>query len=99
MSNAVKGIIAVVIIIILIVVFMLGLKKNPTTPVPVDTSAVNSGENMETGGNSASVSSQSTTDASLDKDIGSVDAEMSALSTDSANADQGLNDKPIDQAE
>src|SRR5437660_467244 len=66
------------------------------------TTAGNTTSNTSTSNvpNSASaISATQTSDADLDHDLITVDAEMNALNTDSAQADQGLNDKPISQTQ
>ncbi|KKU03593.1 hypothetical protein A2Z63_00175 [Candidatus Giovannonibacteria bacterium RIFCSPLOWO2_02_44_8] len=58
------------------------------------------GANVPVGaGNQAASVSSGTTDAALDKDLSNIDTQLDALSGDSANIDQGLNDKPIPPAE
>jgi hypothetical protein len=38
-----------------------------------------------------------TSDAAIAQDNAAVDAQLKSLSTDSANVDQGMNDKPMPQ--
>lgn len=40
-----------------------------------------------------------TTDAALDADLGMIDAQLQAVSDDSAAVDQSMNDKPVAQTE
>ena len=63
------------------------LKRSNTAPNPVSD------------GSSVSSSAKDISNNALDKDLTAIDSQLGALNGDSASVDQGLNDKPMPQAE
>ena len=47
----------------------------------------------------SSKSSSVATDASLDADLGKIDAQLGDVSSESAQVDSSMNDKPVEQSE
>ena len=63
------------------------LKRSNTAPNPVSD------------GSPALSSAKDVSNSALDKDLTAIDSQLGALNGDSASVDQGLNDKPMPQAE
>ena len=63
------------------------LKHSNTAPNPVSD------------GSSVLSSAKDVSNNALDKDLTAIDSQLGALNSDSASVDQGLNDKPMPQAE
>jgi len=65
----------------------------PPVQLPIDTAPTT--QNTETSMNNAN----DTSDEAITADLSSVDSELQGLSTDTANVEAGLNDKPVAQTE
>lgn len=100
MSKTVKIVLWVIILIIVVVVVWLVMAGNSTnnavpagqaSPVAVPPSTSTSGV-LQT-------SPTDTSNASLNQDLGSIDAQLNGLASDSASVDQGLNDQPVPQGQ
>ncbi len=86
MPKSTKIVLTVVIIIVVAgILWYVGVgKKAANAPGPNATSGL-------------STSDSDTSDAALQKDLTTVDAQMNGLSKDSASVDSSLNDKPVPQ--
>jgi cytoskeletal protein RodZ len=97
------------ILIIIIVLALIGggvwwyIQQQAVTPAPatdtVSQSVSPSPSPVAQTSTEGQISVKDSSDTAFTKDLATVDAQLKALDTDSANADQGLNDQQISQAE
>jgi Tfp pilus assembly protein PilO len=89
---------AIVVLLIIVLVVLGGYWYMNRDKMPSYISSQTNGSEVKTS-DTLQTSSNDSSDAALAKDVTTIGVQMNALSTDSANADQGLNDKPVSQAE
>ena len=75
--------------------------RRPATQSSTQGPGVQQGQQTgnQQGSGSAQISASASSDAALQTDLNSVDAQLQAASNDSASVDQGMNDKPVQQIE
>lgn len=90
-----------VVVLILLGVWWLSAGKNQPAPVenPLVTQTVATTTQAQTATPADSVSARDNSNASLDQDLTSIDAQLQIVGTNSASVDQSLNDKPVAQTE
>jgi hypothetical protein len=99
MPNSTKiGIAVVAVIIIVGGIWWWNMSAPQPQPAVVENTpsggTVANGNNPTQGG---AILASGNSDTALDQNLAQVDAQLSALSSDSASVDQGLNDQPVAQ--
>jgi hypothetical protein len=101
MSKTSKITIGVIIVIIAVIVWFLMAGKNPVSVQPTSSAPApqNAPAPASTSSEGLSTSPTDTSNAALNQDLTSIDAQLNGLASDSANIDQGLNDQPVSQGQ
>jgi hypothetical protein len=100
MSISTKSII-IFLVVVLVIAGLWYVLAGKSQSVYPQNSAVSQSVTTSTGQPrpSDSVSTRDNSNASLDQDLSSVDAQLNAINSNSASVDQSLNDTPVSQTE
>lgn len=97
MSRTGKTAVLVVAVVVIVGLWWLMSRENAYAPT-ADTNAPSSpASGSGLGAGTAPTSAQNTSDAGLEQDMASIDAQLNTLGSDSAAIDQSMNDKPVEQ--
>jgi hypothetical protein len=96
MPGKIKAAVSIAVIaIVLAGGYYVYISNKVSTPAPQ--TATNTATPQDTNTGPTLPSGSDTSDAALQKDVASVDADMSAMAGDSASIDSGMNDKAVPQ--
>lgn len=97
MSTSAKVITGIVVVVAIIVGVQYATQSSTKTPAaPTSNAATSSAATSDTAAAPAPAAVDSS-DGSIDQDLTTLDAQIKASATDSANVDQSMNDKPVSQ--